>query len=331
MRQIKNFMKSKSSWRCGNPKECITPMSWKCNNELCWCGGNGWWLDNKIVVIPYNDTDNPSLYWSYQIYMFGMPSQPSSWYDEVEPTIRTWSDYETWDCQRDYNFSQLNLSDEAEEAFYEVWYSVDSCYWILSLLGLYRLDEQTWIEYYETLPQAWTFTSEAMQMFNDLIKNPTQEQIDLTIDWLVSKISMVEPTPIVNIQTTWPTLPNYKYDFSDNYLNAFHYWDNCVRAHTTQDPETVEAWFGPESIYSNPFFDIDNPSEPWETVNCWIWLFESLDAECLEKYCNGCDTFPDDVYNAFNTLYQNPSPENAEATKEALEYQCSQDGEIPCH
>ena len=57
----------------------------------------------------------------------------------------------------------------------------------------------------------------------------------------------------------------------------------------------------------------------------------SLDAECIEKFCNGCDTFPDDVYAAFNTLYQNPLPENAEAAKEALEYQCSQDGEIPCH
>ena len=45
MRQIKNFMKSKSSWRCGNCNQCITPMSWKCDDEFCGCGGQA----NKIT------------------------------------------------------------------------------------------------------------------------------------------------------------------------------------------------------------------------------------------------------------------------------------------
>lgn len=127
MREIKNFMKSKSSWRCGNPKECLTPAQRRCNDELCWCWGEkGGRSDVHISYTP--DPEKDMRDWPYVVTATRnwITYTTTVWYDENgEWTINIEYDWE-WNEEDIQRLTDILWKDYIRDE--ETWYTIYSSF-----------------------------------------------------------------------------------------------------------------------------------------------------------------------------------------------------------
>lgn len=326
MREIKNFMKSKSSWRCGNCKECLTPAQRRCNDELCWCWGNGWGgFSNKV-----------SIWWSQWDRWAGVG--PSKWvylfwtYDPENPldnTVSRQTDVETGDDRIVVWEFECIENEEARAMFREMIESLDSeC-----VANLFRWNEN------DDRVRSWTLTPGAMAKFNALIANPTEESYAKLKTWLEQCCSYDPeewqyPTPIITVWDPDP-LPCTAESTSENswtffWISHSEYERSEVTASIETDPETwdsrvyASAWW----VYLDPIFNFEGFIAPgWnEDGNCWRELFEVQDTECVKKliwdFPNEWRELSPETCAALNALYQNPNMETWQAAREALENEC---------
>lgn len=336
MRQIKNFMEAKRPmWNC-NECKCITMQCWKESEAFCGCGDNGWSgrLSNKV-----------SIWWSQWDEAMGIGQSKSAYlfwtYDPENPLDNTVSrvmDIETgvtrivvWDfeCIED---------EEARAMLREALESLDAeC-----VANLFRWDE------YDDRTRSWTLTAEAMAKFNAAIANPTEENFAKLKTWLEQCCQNAPeewqiPTPIITVWAPDP-IPCTVEATSENswtffWISHSEFERSEVTAAIETDPETwdtkivASAWW----VYSDPMFNFEDFIDALENPNgnCRIALLCSLDTECIRKLIweidwdgdweidreNNFPYFPE-TCAILDALYQNPTMENWEAARAALDNEC---------
>lgn len=280
MRQIKNFMKSKSSWRCGNPKECITPMSWKCNNELCWCGGNGWWgepiIPNRWMA--WGMSSDMGDIWTINLFQASPFSDDYIWiailtddgtWDHFTSVTAGWKYLDMWQWDKMKELFE-SLDAECIEKLFQIEYDWDTYQRYGTLDDWY--EESTYASFWKISSQIYNMM---LTCFN------TEEWDDVPWDSLEDELRNLcadETEGIITIDCApriyaedylcsfiRETLESMDADeFIDSYCQVtYDEWgQKIVSCDCAECPET-ELWY---LLLEN----IPNPYEPWMEFNFYF-------------------------------------------------------------
>lgn len=244
MRQIKNFMKSKSSWRCGNPKECITPMGWKCNNEFCGCGEWGSSLPPLHNMIKETSENSAVIFGENETTNF------------IEINIET--DPETGDS-RVFVYPHWIFADER---YVRDWVNV----WEDVLITIDAEGMKNVIYNYDKRP------SKIFEALNEVYKNPTDENIQAAQDVMWERIPLGELWNIIEA-TSENSADVLNYDG-----NTIHYaiesdaetWLENVVIDLNWEFDADFFMVDWENIWNSVFTD-----ETWHNMKYWIeWATE---------------------------------------------------------
>ena len=294
MRQLKTMLRARKAqmlW-CG-PCECLTLKCWRENDEYCNCGESKTSLPNKFKVRENSEDLFLTSFFNEDV--------------EQDNTISIESDpySETWDFfLRVWNF--LIIEDEDTRVLWrETRESLDAEA-VEKLLG--RYDEgNTWV---------WHFTPEAMAQFNALINNPTEEQADSLREWLEDKASdEYDPPHYPIVIFDLPPLNNVIDAYGGNSADVLtDGGENYIGVSIETD---TEMWH--EKVVVGPSWAFDNERYIIEGVNVWIDLFESvMGVDKVKSMMENVTSFPDEIFAAMNTYYNNPTLSNANSLKNLL-------------
>lgn len=250
MREIKNFMKSKSSWRCGNPKECITPAQRRCNDELCWCWGDGWAKDKYIIgnkAFAHSIKYRPS---EREFYIF---------------MRNNWEDYISVDF---VDFTNISLhwayiGDPGAEAIEDILLSMGE------LVQVFGIGTYDWNITNPTEGTEWFYADEFMMELSKVYEDPSMENIGNFMNYLMDLLMEIERTgdysKLPLHYTKCPSRDDYSIIFDeheivttpDEYGFVQIPWTLLPRQFPDYNPEWVTCSANPQDAISN--------------VILWLW------------------------------------------------------------
>lgn len=291
-RQLKTFLRNRKAemlW-CG-PCECRTLQCWRYANENCGCGESKPSLPNKFKV-----REN-----SENLFLTSLFNEDV----EQDNTISVETDGEVGGIQTVVG-EFLIIEDEDTNALWrEVWEAIDGEA-VEKLFG--RYDEgNTWV---------WHITSEAMAQFNALINNPTEEQAQILREWIEDKASdEYDPPHYPIVIFDLPILNNVIDAYGGNSADVLtDGGENYIGVSIETD---TEMWH--EKVVVGPSWAFDNERYIIEGVNVWIDLFESvMGVDKVKSMMENVTSFPDEIFAAMNTYYNNPTLSNANSLKNLL-------------